>query len=184
MRNRFEVHGDAVVIELRRRNGSIMETIIDLADLSLVQSFPGTWSCHIEPKQPHLRYVYGDAGSSRKPSTRLRAKLHRWITQAPTGLPVDHKSGDGLDNRRYNLRIATQAENMQNQVVHRRSRSGIRGVRPNGSSGWQAFIYLNYRYHCLGNYPSKEKAAVVAAQARAKMMPFSREARELQTREV
>lgn len=53
--------------------------------------------------------------------------LHRQITDCPAGLYVDHINGNGLDNRRCNLRIVTQSEN----ISKKRSpgnRTGYRGV--------------------------------------------------------
>lgn len=40
--------------------------------------------------------------------------MHRWIIDAPTGAYVDHKNGNGFDNRRDNLRLATSAQNATN----------------------------------------------------------------------
>lgn len=40
--------------------------------------------------------------------------LHREIMNPPKGMVVDHKNHNKLDNRRCNLRICTQAENLRN----------------------------------------------------------------------
>jgi len=39
---------------------------------------------------------------------------HRLVVDAPKGLEVDHVNGDGLDNRRANLRLATRSQNACN----------------------------------------------------------------------
>lgn len=41
--------------------------------------------------------------------------LHRVIMNAPKGVIVDHINGDGLDNRKENLRFATKSENLCNR---------------------------------------------------------------------
>lgn len=40
--------------------------------------------------------------------------MHRFIMGNPHGLEIDHINGNGLDNRRENLRIGTHKQNMQN----------------------------------------------------------------------
>lgn len=41
---------------------------------------------------------------------------------------TDHRNGDGLDNRRENLRIATQAQNLMNRGCPSNNTSGFKGV--------------------------------------------------------
>lgn len=41
--------------------------------------------------------------------------MHRFIMGEPEGKVVDHINGDKLDNRRCNLRIGTQSDNLRNR---------------------------------------------------------------------
>lgn len=41
--------------------------------------------------------------------------MHRLIMDFPKGKDIDHKNGNGLDNRRCNLRICSRLENMSNR---------------------------------------------------------------------
>lgn len=41
--------------------------------------------------------------------------MHRFVTNAPRSMEVDHINGDRLDNRKANLRVCTHAENMRNR---------------------------------------------------------------------
>lgn len=41
--------------------------------------------------------------------------MHRILMGDPEGFVIDHINGDGLDNRRCNLRITTPSENSKNR---------------------------------------------------------------------
>jgi hypothetical protein len=47
-----------------------------------------------------------------------RITLHREIMKTPKGLLTDHLNGNGLDNRRANLRVCTNRENQINRRGH------------------------------------------------------------------
>jgi len=53
--------------------------------------------------------------------------MHRALLDAPEGMLVDHINHDPLDNRRSNLRLCTQTENLANQRKTRGS-SAFKGV--------------------------------------------------------
>jgi len=93
------------------------------------------------------------------------------------GLEVDHIDNDAkLDNRRSNLRIATNATNKQNISASgfKGSLSRFRGVNWNKSSGkWMARIHYDGKRHYLGLFETEEEAGRAAAEARAQHMPFS-----------
>lgn len=54
--------------------------------------------------------------------------LHRFLTDCPEGLVVDHVNHDRKDNRRENLKICTQKENCQNLPLNIKSNTGIRYI--------------------------------------------------------
>jgi hypothetical protein len=83
--------------------------------------------------------------------------MHQLITGWPL---VDHVSGDGLYNRRSNLRPATVAQNSQNRRPYPGGSSRFKGVCWNSKSGkWQAGIKINRRSCHLGLFVSEEDAA-------------------------
>jgi len=63
-----------------------------------------------------------------EPRKRKNVGMHRFILSAPDGVVVDHANGDGLDNRRANIRLCTRAQNNQNRRKRARATSQFLGV--------------------------------------------------------
>lgn len=79
--------------------------------------------------------------------------MHNLILKNP-----DHMNGNGLDNRRDNLRQASHAEQMRNRGTFRRSASGYKGVVRN-KDNWAARICVDHKRISLGTRSSPEEAA-------------------------
>jgi len=72
---------------------------------------------------------------------------------------IDHKNGNGCDNRITNIRECTNAENCQNLGVRRSNTSGLTGVRWDQSrQRWAAQIRKNGKITPLGRFSTKEDA--------------------------
>ena len=87
--------------------------------------------------------------------------MHREVIAAPIGLVVDHVNGNGLDNRRSNLRLASVAQNAANKFNSPNQRAGrAKGVTWNRSAGrWQAAIGHAGKVHYIGLFGSEEEAS-------------------------
>jgi hypothetical protein len=100
-----------------------------------------------------------------------RILMHRIIMDANKGIVVDHKNGNGLDNRRQNLRICTHSQNMANRSISTRNTSGYKGVmyHPNHStkSPWLATICFQGKSVAIGLFETPQ-AAARAYNAKAK----------------
>jgi len=88
--------------------------------------------------------------------------LHRFVLGLPKAEPdVDHANGNGLDNRRANLRIATKAENGRNRGPNRNNTSGYKRVCwHKGAGKWLASIQVDRRQISLGLYDDPVDAAL------------------------
>lgn len=87
-------------------------------------------------------------------------RLHRYISSPPDGLHVDHVNGNGLDNRRENLRLCSHRENLRNQRPQEGTVSGFKGVTVNkGSRRWRAKIVIDDREVLIGTFNDAESAA-------------------------
>lgn len=87
--------------------------------------------------------------------------LHRFIMDAPKGVQVDHRDGDGLNNLRGNLRFATQTLNNANRAY--RGTTGFRGVVLTSGGRYRAAIFHRENgrrtIKNLGTYEAAEEAA-------------------------
>jgi hypothetical protein len=85
--------------------------------------------------------------------------LHRRLMGEPEGLQIDHIDGDGLNNRRYNLRVVTSAQNNRNTRRPCNNKSGFKGVSwDKGRGKFRASIRTNYKQTHLGMFTSPEEA--------------------------
>jgi hypothetical protein len=86
--------------------------------------------------------------------------LHREIMSPPEGLLVDHKNGYSLDNRRANLRLATQSQNMQNRRKRKNATSQFLGVHfDKKRSLWTVAIFFEGKSVFLGRFENEIDAA-------------------------
>tara|TARA_E500000305_G_C3995657_1_gene224406 strand:+ start:345 stop:842 length:498 start_codon:yes stop_codon:yes gene_type:complete len=88
--------------------------------------------------------------------------MHREVTGCPKGLMVDHINGNGLDNRKANLRVCSMSENMMNRGKTKQNSSGYKGVYNTGDSKvnpYVAKIQKNNEVYCLGHFGTPEEAA-------------------------
>jgi hypothetical protein len=139
---------------------------VDVEDISLLLGY----YINLSPTGNKLRVMIEKQGIRGK-----KHKLHRFIINAPKGILVDHINGNALDNRKINLRLATDIENSQNRSgAAISSKTGIRGVSLcKQTNKWLTQVVLNKKAYNLGRYDSIEEAECVVKEFRAKYMPFS-----------
>lgn len=128
-----------------------VHAVVDADDLPLIGQF--AWSL-----DPTSRYAiaYIDPLDSRR-----CIRMHRLIVQARPDQVVDHVNGDGLDNRRANLRVCTQAENCRNRRKSLGKSSRFKGVSlvAGRSKPWRGQIRHSGKVRYLGHFVTEEEAA-------------------------
>jgi hypothetical protein len=91
---------------------------------------------------------------------------------------IDHANGYGLDNRRLNLRPATNGQNMANRRANINTSSPYKGVDWAGNCGsgkWRARIRVNGARYSLGFFDDEREAAeAYDAAARVAFGEFAR----------
>lgn len=89
--------------------------------------------------------------------------MHRLILERILNRPLnkdeyaDHINGDGLDNRRSNLRLATRYENARNARLRKDSPFKLKGVTKDRDH-WRARITVNKKQIYLGQFDNPEDA--------------------------
>jgi hypothetical protein len=93
--------------------------------------------------------------------------MHRLLVGVPEKF-VDHRDGDGLNNRRANLRVCTARENTLNSRKRLGGTSRYRGVYAYRGK-WSARIVCHGRTYFLGLHPSEKAAALAYNRAARKL---------------
>lgn len=141
----------------RQSDGSIAiplagggEAIIDERDLATVARYQ--WSRH--RANSGLYYAHADTGDI------VGLAMHRLLLGADDPRNVDHRDGDGLNNRRKNIRWASQSQNMQNRRAAEGWASRFKGVirSPRGWK-WVAKIKVRGSQVHLGTFATEVEAA-------------------------
>lgn len=138
----FPLGNGTSLLLLERESGEIAFTRIDDADLSVVQKL--RWSL-LRAKSSLYAYCYKE-----------RVLLHDFLLSIKG---VDHHNGNGLDNRRQNLRSANHFQNMRNVGKHKNNTSGFKGVSLNGKKWGVRITAPSGQYLHLGQFTDKLEAA-------------------------
>ena len=124
------------------------EVLVDEQDYELVKSF----GLSIVVRD-HLRHVYINT------QPYYKKPLHRILLGVEDpNIIVDHINGNGLDNRKHNLRLTTKVGNALNMRVNHNKKSGLpKGVYKE-REGYKAQIRVNKRDEYLGHFSSISEA--------------------------
>ncbi len=120
-------------------------TLIDHGDLGKLDG--RNWFSDIRKNTVYVR--------GREPGGKRHVYLHSIIV----GGTADHINGDGLDNRRSNLRLCTQKQNCLN-AGRKRTHKRFKGTYYDSRRGkWWAQIYIGGKSFFGGYHDSEEDAA-------------------------
>lgn len=141
----------AVIILYNNKSEPIAKSLIDIEDIDKIKNSKWCKDKNNYVKNSNQEY------------------LHR-IIMGESDLFIDHINGNKLDNRKSNLRICCNADNLKNRVkLPSNNTSGILGVRYRADRDkWYAEIQFNKQKINLGSYIKKEDAIKARLEAEIK----------------
>ena len=154
MKNQYKIVGNTLIVYNRKDN---REILFDAEDFDFVNQY--TWYINKDKKKDYECVVTRVRQASGKQTGK---SAHRLLMNEPAGMLVDHENGNTLDNRKSNLRIATNEVNQHN-------RHSVKGYSWNKKDRkWKAFITVNYKLIYLGRYTTEAEARSAYLAAKKK----------------
>jgi len=145
--------------EIKLPSGDVL--LVDTSDAEMISTY--TWWVYTD-KTNGCKYAKAHTPQvGHKRGKDISA--HRLIMQARPEQMVDHVNGNGLDNRRENLRFSSPRENQSNQARHRQG--GLVGAQWHSRvKKWRCSITVDGCAKHLGYYNTPEEAHHVYELAR------------------
>jgi hypothetical protein len=169
MKNDYEIRGDVAFIYLEKRGVRFKETIVDASDIEYLLKFPFKWYAYYDVKGKRY-YARASKYEGKKPNGSKIYKtyhLHRYITNPEKNKVVDHFDGNSLNNRRSNLKVVTQSENLQNIRIPSHNTSGHRNVHwCKRDKRWKVTIQKNGKFVVNKSFVSYDEAVEEAIKYR------------------
>ena len=151
--NKYDISGDYGIGWTSNTN---KEFYFDLEDYNLIQNY--CWCEH----------VHRDGYSSLEAWDSQNKKMI-YMSWLIVGMEFDHINRNSFDNRKSNLRPASDTENAQNHSKRKDNTSGVTGVFWNKQrQQWQAYIQVNKNNMRLGFFDNKDDAIRIRLKAECK----------------
>ena len=149
----YQPQTDTYLIPLTRGKSTTVDAVdANLADV-LWTAKPDSYTTYAHRHEP--------LGNGKRKTIRLHREILALMLKRDLlpGEEVDHIDGNGLNNTRKNLRLATKAQNMANSRKRSDNTSGFKGVCWHEQSGkWRAYIMVGGQQIYLGLFPNVDDA--------------------------
>ena len=157
--NHIEIYDDYAEIYLIDKNNEVCgKCLIDVEDIDLVKNIKwhrtnlqrSTYYCHSNDKNWKC--------------------IHRLIMNVTDpDVIIDHINHDGLDNRKCNLRICTNQQNICNCKIPKNNKSGVKGVYwSKDKNKWTVQVTINNKTKYIGRYDDFDEAVKARLEAEKK----------------
>lgn len=149
-RNNIVIKKDYAIIEINNNKLGLLHCMVDLDDLDVLSNY--YWNIRYDNRHPNCT-VYVET-HKRINGKNTRIHMHKLITNCPKELEVDHINGNGLDNRKQNLRCIPHSLN----TLNKNHKYDV-GVRYNKRDNvWIASFNIKGKTIYAGYYRTKEEA--------------------------
>jgi hypothetical protein len=147
-------------IRINSKKYGILEILLDDEDYNKIQKDFNNLNWSITKNHNDLY--------AQKRVNKKNIYLHRYIMNNPNGI-VDHINHNTLDNRKENLRITNNANNLRNGNIRKNNKTGVNGVYYDKERNkYIASIKVNYKKIFLGRFKTLEEAIKIRKQAELK----------------
>jgi len=126
------------------------QTIVDDEDYDELNKYK--WQALYNNNNYYAVRTVGEKGNT----LRKQCRMHHVIIGTPLGMETDHINGNGLDNRKANLRVCTHMENGRNRRISKGKR--FKGIHKHGN-GFRVKLKINKKNRFFGTYPTEREAA-------------------------
>lgn len=122
--------------------------------------------------QSHRNHASRHKAVTKKPDGKwcyITILMHRFIMKAKKGQEIDHVNGNGLDNRKVNLRFCTRSQNCSNSVKKNKSKK-YKGIyfRDRSGGSWEVMVIFKRQRHFIGIFKNEKEAALAYNEAAKK----------------
>lgn len=169
MKNQYEIRERITAIKIRRKDGTILEAIIDTVDLPKVQAIDGFFHARWQPR--FNRFDIWAAVKTPLGGVKEIA-LHRLMAgNISRGMHTRILDDNALNCRRDNLLNVPMNKTVKDVILANIppvKTTGIKGVSYHKPSGlWSATVFHQGKRHCLGYRKEEAEAAQLVLDFRA-----------------
>lgn len=147
--NKYIFYENYGILEIISKQYGKHKVYFDLEDYDLISNY-------------HWRLQPDKCFNTHYAITKDNILMHRLILSPEKSKVIDHKNHNGLDNRKQNLKICTQLENMQNQRLRKTNKSGYSNISyEKERNKWLVKFVYNKKVYKIGRYNTIEEALLV-----------------------
>lgn len=154
MKNRYLLTKDYAKVYIKSKKYGLKTMILDLDDFERINALTKSITIYLSVYPRNIYAVYEKNNKSNS--------IHRLVAQTPIGMHTDHINGNGLDNRKCNLRVVERVINNQNRRLSQNNKSKVNGVFWNKlAKKWNVEISVDNKGKYIGVFDTFNDAVKV-----------------------